>query len=273
MLDRIPGFKKVATGTGPLHPQDRIEICHDIVFRGIKATCHPRTFEQLSKRTDEYLDTHGHESYKNLEHYLSLRRFNCGIYWAFAGFRYAMDINLTDESFDHPLMREAEGIACDHVAMSNDLFSYGKERITNSDHMNIVRILQDTEGRTYQQALEFTENLIRQKEKDYIVAALAVLNHPELSKDPAVYPWMASLPYAMGGHMAWAQGSGRYNLGEGIGDIPFPSLKCQFEETPSDEVVDDTDETVLREALLNVDSIPPPCFSDDVFPIETGNDG
>ncbi len=31
----------------PLHPEDRAEICHDIVFRGIRATSMERTFQQL----------------------------------------------------------------------------------------------------------------------------------------------------------------------------------------------------------------------------------
>ena len=159
-----------------------------------------------------------------------------------AYFRYTLDLNLTDEQVNHPLMREAEGIvsgACfianartragadyatshlppqfdptsrctrrahtDHVGLVNDLFSYAKERMTNSDDTNIIRILQDHDGMTYEQAMDVVKRKIRQKEQDFIPAGLAVLQHPELGQDPEVHRWIASLPYCMGGNLAWSQ--------------------------------------------------------------------
>lgn len=97
MFERIPGFKKAATGTGvrsfqsfdcsfhnsnhprprqPLHPEDRAEASHDVVFRAIKATCHPRTFNQLIKCTHEWWDSNIHEPFRDLDQYLAVRRVN-----------------------------------------------------------------------------------------------------------------------------------------------------------------------------------------------------
>ncbi|KAJ7482246.1 terpenoid synthase [Mycena galericulata] len=207
MLERIPGFKQAATGEGPLHVADRAEICHDIVFRAIKATSHPRTFAQLTKCTHEWWDSHVHEPYKNLDQYLAIRRVNIAMiqlsYTPY--FRYTLNINLSDAQVNHPLMREAEGIVADHVGLTNDFFSYAKEKMSNSDDTNIVRILQDHEGLTYAEAAEVIKNKIRQKELDFIPAGVAVLEDPELGQDAEVRRWIACLPYCMGGNLAWSQ--------------------------------------------------------------------
>ena len=118
-------------------------------------------------------------------------------------------------------MREAEGIisgeklVCrhpiqtenfqDHVGLTNDLFSYAKERMTNSDDTNILRILQDHEKVTYEEAKSIVEQKILEKERDYIPAGIAVLNDPVLGQDPEVRRWIASMPYCMGGNKAWSQ--------------------------------------------------------------------
>ncbi|CAL1709886.1 unnamed protein product [Somion occarium] len=268
MLDRIPGFKKAATGEGPLHPEDRAEICHDIVFRAIKETSHPRTFDQLTRCTHEWWDSNIHEPFRNLDQYLATRRVNIAMYFANSYFRYCLDINLTDEQVNHPLMREAEGIISDHVGLTNDLFSYAKEFMTQSDDTNVIRMLQDFEGLTYEQAKDTVIKKIRQKEQDFIPAGVAVLNDPELGKDPEVHRWIASLPYCMGGNNAWSQESGRYNIGDVPGAPPFPSLSFEVEETPEDEVVDDTEESALRDAVFNVEVIPEPDFTLDIDAIE-----
>ncbi|KAK7683855.1 hypothetical protein QCA50_013233 [Cerrena zonata] len=269
MLDRIPGFKKAATGEGPLHPEDRAEICHDIVFRAIKETSHPRTFRQLTQCTHEWWDSNIHEPFRNLDQYLATRRVNIAMYFANAYFRYCLDINLTDEQVNHPLMREAEGIVSDHVGLTNDLFSYAKEYLTQSDDTNVLRMLQDFEGLTYEQAKDTVTKKIRQKEQDFIPAGLAVLNDPELGKDPEVHRWIANLPYCMGGNNAWSQESGRYNIGDVPGAPPFPSLSFEAEATPEDEVVDDTEESALRDAVFNVEVIPEPDFTLDIDAIES----
>ncbi|THU86527.1 terpenoid synthase, partial [Dendrothele bispora CBS 962.96] len=206
MLDRIPGFKAVRLSILPLHKEDQAEICHDIVFRAIKATSHPRTFDQLTKCTHEWWDSNIHEPFKNLDQYLAVRRVNIAMLcYSSAYFRYTLDINLTDEQVNHPLMREAEGVVSDHVGLTNDYFSYLKEKMTNSDDTNIIRILMDHENLTYAEAKVVIEKKIRQKEQDFIGAGMAVLNDPELGKDPEVYRWISNLQYCMGGNLAWSQ--------------------------------------------------------------------
>lgn len=96
-------------------------------------------------------------------------------------------------------------LLADHVGLTNDFFSYLKEKMTNSDDTNIIRILMDHEHLTYEEAKSTVEKKIRQKEQDFIPAGMAVLNDPELGKDPEVYRWICNLQYCMGGNNAWSQ--------------------------------------------------------------------
>lgn len=173
-----------------------------------------------------------------LTHNLPVQYFSCGEYMVPcihifspvliqcpAFLRYTLDINLPDEQVNHPLVRAAEGIVSgsilfarlskrslttieltpDHVGLVNDLFSYAKEKMTNSDDTNIIRILQDHEGLTYEQAIDVVKKKIRQKEQDFIPAGVAVLAHHELGKNPDMHRWIACMPYCMGGNLAWSQ--------------------------------------------------------------------
>lgn len=148
-------------------------------------------------------------------------------------------------------MREAEGIVCgtiplcvvrsarqltyfhvDHGGIANDLFSYAKEKLTDSDETNIMRILQDKEGLSYTQARDVVEELLRQKERDFVSAGLAVLQHPDLGlNDPEVRRWIASLQYCMGGLVAWSQE---------VSSLNVPVTRC------SPEAITSLDDTILE---------------------------
>ena len=93
----------------------------------------------------------------------------------------------------------------DHIGLVNDFFSYAKERKNGSDRTNILRVLQEHEKVTYEEAKSIVEQKILEKERDYISAGMAVLNDPVLGRDPEVRRWIASMPYCMGGNKAWSQ--------------------------------------------------------------------
>lgn len=114
----------------------------------------------------------------------------------------------------------------DHMGLANDYFSYLKEFMTGSDGTSILRLLQDYEGWTYEEATVVVGRKVRQKEQDYIPARMAVLNHPELGKDPEVCRWIANLPYCMGGNIAWSQ---EVNL------VKYDDLRCTYMQVPSTE--------------------------------------
>ncbi|KAF9046973.1 terpenoid synthase [Rhodocollybia butyracea] len=204
-FDRISGFKRAAEAPGLenlLHPEDKAEISHHIVFAQIKKDLPPDTFKQLVKLVWEWWDSHVHEPFKTLDQYLRHRRFNNGIVtWS----RYALGINLSDEEIFHPLMREAEAITADHAGLTNDYFSYLKEKLSNSDDTNIIRFLIEHQGCDYTEAMKMVAEKIQQKEKDFITAGLAVINDPVLGRNPEVYRWVCNLPYVMGASKAWSQ--------------------------------------------------------------------
>lgn len=110
----------------------------------------------------------------------------------------------------------------DHVGLTNDYFSYAKERMTDSDHTNIIRILQEHEGFTYKEALKVVEVKILEKEQAFVTAGLAVLKDSELGQDPEVRRWIECLPYCMGGNKAWSQEVRTFQVNHTYSTVKLP---------------------------------------------------
>lgn len=53
--------------------------------------------------------------------------------------------------------------------------------------------------------------------------------------------------------------------------MPFPSLPCAWEDTPEDEVVDDSEESAIRDGIFNVANVPAPDFTLDDDPVTASN--
>ncbi|KAF7964513.1 hypothetical protein HWV62_6373, partial [Athelia sp. TMB] len=66
--------------------------------------------------------------------------------------RYAADINLTDETLNHPLIRKAERIAAEYGSLANDLRAYSYEKTPPSDAEDILNILSNQYQLTHSQA-------------------------------------------------------------------------------------------------------------------------
>ncbi|KAF9066974.1 isoprenoid synthase domain-containing protein [Rhodocollybia butyracea] len=239
-LSKIPAFKQAAEVPGLenlLHPEDKAEIAYHNIFAEIKRDVPPDIFKQLTKLTSDWWDSHQHGRFKTFDDYSNIRRVDTGILMSHAWFRYTLGINLSDEEVFHPLMCEAEGIVSDHIGLVNDYISYLKERVSNTDDRNIIRILMDQQGCNYNEAVKIVVEKIREKEKNFIIAGLAVINDPILGKNPEVHRWVSNLPYVMGGHHAWGQTSSRYIV-ENKCEVALPSLDYAAEETPTDDRVD-----------------------------------
>ncbi|THG94154.1 hypothetical protein EW026_g7260 [Hermanssonia centrifuga] len=120
--------------------------------------------------------------------------------------------------------------------LANDLFSYAKEKLSNSDGKNIMRILQEKDGLNldYTQAVDRVKIMLREKEQEYISAGTACLEDHELGKDPDVRRWIASLPYVMTGNVIWSQQTARYKIKSMPEGILFPSITYALEQTPAD---------------------------------------
>lgn len=228
---RINALKRAGRGDRNLVNQhDPVELAHNRLSEALKLTAGPREFAQCIKLTDEWWDSHIHEEFQSLEQYLSVRRVNVGMFFANAWCRYALDIRLSDEQLFHPLMREVEGIVSDHVGLVNDYYSFPKERLSNSDDTNIIRLLMDSEGVTYKQAAEIVRKKVGEKEKEFILAGEAVLRDPELSRSVNVHRWLTSMPYILGGNIAFHQTSGRYKTNDMPWSITLAPLQYASED-------------------------------------------
>ncbi|PSR70727.1 hypothetical protein PHLCEN_2v13393 [Hermanssonia centrifuga] len=123
--------------------------------------------------------------------------------------------------------------------IANDLFSYAQEKSVNNDGKNIVRILQEQEKLSYIQAVDRVKLIMREKEQEYMSAAICCLEDHELGKDSDVRRWIAALPYVMTGNVMWSQQTARYKVKSMPEGILFPSITYPMEEMPADGAGED----------------------------------
>lgn len=116
-----------------------------------------------------------------------------------------MDLNLTDEEVFHPLIVKAEHIAAEHAGIANDLFSYAKEVLSDSHQENLITLLRNERGYDYDEAKEEIEQMLKEREREYVRVGKEVMRHPFLGKSEGVRVWIRCLPYGMGGNVAWSQ--------------------------------------------------------------------
>lgn len=93
----------------------------------------------------------------------------------------------------------------EHAGLANDLLAYAEDKIPDTDQENIFTVLRNQCQLTYSQARISLEHKMKERERDFVAAGLAVYNDPILGSNPEVRRWIACLPYGMGGYLAWSQ--------------------------------------------------------------------
>jgi hypothetical protein len=82
-----------------------------------------------------------------------------------------------------------------------DLFSFTKERLTNSSETNIITMLQRLEGvPSEKEAILAVRNAIFRREFQVLEAREKVLRDPVFGADPEVRRWMMALQYLASGN-------------------------------------------------------------------------
>ncbi|KAF7975917.1 hypothetical protein HWV62_8178 [Athelia sp. TMB] len=216
---RIAGFKHVAAGNAPLHPTDQAELALHLALDAIKRDCHPRTYAQLTRLIGEWWDVnacqHRPAPYADLDTYLAGRATETGITLTNRGasdaislaaaIRYAADINLTDAQLAHPRLQHAERLVAEHAVLASDLLAYSADKTPASGDGSIFSVLGTHCQLSYDEARGALENKMRERERAFVGAGVAVYDEAALGADAEVRRWVACLPYGMGGYLAWSQ--------------------------------------------------------------------
>ncbi|KAF8147637.1 isoprenoid synthase domain-containing protein [Mycena galopus ATCC 62051] len=217
-----------------------VEELMNCIFRGIEASTRIEQYRQFSRLTCEYLRHQETPVHRNIPDYLAFRRLNAAGYFVLATARYSLELYVTDDELQNPLLAECERLTIEADAMENDVVSYEKEVQDNTLGNNLVAILlqHGVEGRAFDSAsaaMVYIRELIAQHEAKLQDAISVALNDKVLGKSDAVCSWLHALPYIVSGNTWWSQQTGRYKLPgkpvprrvihlEGVGDIVEPEL-------------------------------------------------
>ncbi|KAJ6499474.1 isoprenoid synthase domain-containing protein [Mycena vulgaris] len=214
------------------------ELIHRI-FREIQDTTGVEHYGQLSRLACEFYASQSEApAWQNISEYLNFRCVHVGGYFTTALSRYALDIYLTNEELQNPLLAACERFVIDACAMENDVASYEKELQQNTVGNNLVAMLLEhgIDGRAFDTApavMDHIRELIADSEAKAQAALSVALADTVLGSSDSVRRWLLALPYIIGGNAWWSQQTARYNLPgkpvprrvihlEGVGDMVVP---------------------------------------------------
>ncbi|ERF68386.1 hypothetical protein EPUS_06802 [Endocarpon pusillum Z07020] len=118
--------------------------------------------------TLEHVDRESHAELPSIAEQLATRRRSSGVTPLFALLEYAHSLDIPDEIFEHPSIKEIERIGTDLVVFQNDIISYCKEEAEGVNH-NLVAIFR-INGMPAQQAFEAVNALLRKCYRDWYLA-------------------------------------------------------------------------------------------------------
>ncbi|KAJ6593310.1 isoprenoid synthase domain-containing protein [Mycena capillaripes] len=196
----------------------------DCIFRAMQASTGPEQYTQFCRLTCEFLRfallrKQEPQVYRDISEYLDARRLDAAGPFVLANVRYALDIYVTDEELESPLLASCEKLALDAWMMENDVVSYEKELEQNMLGYNLVAMLlqQGIDGRAFASAAsaqDYVRKLIVDCEAKLHTAISAVLEgvSGDLAISENVHRWLFALPYVVSGNAWWSQETVRYNL-------------------------------------------------------------
>ncbi|EJT99155.1 terpenoid synthase [Dacryopinax primogenitus] len=231
-LSRIPFMKTAIEGLEPAAAAapDPATASLNITWRAVRMLSSRQEFIWNVKLTKAWFDTHYEPPTTTLEDYLMARRANIGVHMFLNWVRWALDFDFDDSILTHPLFCNAEDMVADHSGLTNDYYSYEKEKDFESDGMNVVRVLMDRENLDVAAARQRVHMLLLEKEQQFWLAAEAVMTDPVLGQNTKVCTYMINLAHVMGGNISWSEENGRYNL---TGVLGYESLRNHVDEMPT----------------------------------------
>lgn len=146
-------------------------------------------------------------SYCNLHSYEVLRQTTVGLYPQFHLAILTDGIELPISCWDHPQVERLMAAASNCVGWANDIFTYEKELQAGETH-NLVFVLMETEGMSLPEALREAISMHNQEIEDFVLLTEALDDFgPHTAEVRRLVDVLAAW---IGGHLEWAQETGRY---------------------------------------------------------------
>lgn len=156
------------------------------------------SWEAVNRSRQVYCDPHD---------YFALRQVTVGLYPQFHLSVLTDGIDLPRECWEHPQIQRLMAATSNCVGWANDLFTYEKELQAGESH-NLVFVLMQAEDVSLPMAVRLATSMHNQEVEDFIEMSKSLADFGE--HDGEVRRFVAVLSSWIGGHLDWAQETGRY---------------------------------------------------------------
>jgi hypothetical protein len=104
----------------------------------------------------------------DVQKYMDLREVDSGMYAAIMLIELAFDIYLPDEVMQHPQIQHLIRLCARICTFSNDLFSYEKEVIRLHSDFNLLKVLMDSRGLNFDEAVHESITIVNQLSEEFL---------------------------------------------------------------------------------------------------------
>ncbi len=156
-----------------------------------------------------------------VEQYISLRELDAGMDPTMDFIEFATDVMIPTEILHHPTIRKMSRHCSIFASLANDLFSYEKEVVRFNSRFNLVAVLMDSWGYTFEEAVHNSVRFLNRSTADYLKneANLPVWKDEEWNRLTQLY--VEGLRDQILATWYWQMSTNRYRSP----DSPFPELR------------------------------------------------
>lgn len=171
------------------------------------------------------------EEIPDLDAYVAVRRASLGIRPYVAVAEYLLDMDLSAELASDADLVAAGQATVDHLLFTNDMYSFRQECFAG-DCFNTIAVLMRTEGRSLQEAVDFTAERVR--EADQALSTLCAALTDRYRDDLRILAYLRNLRDLCAGNLRWSLETTRYH---GAGTVWTGARAATVELHPERTVV------------------------------------
>ncbi|CAF0790124.1 unnamed protein product [Adineta steineri] len=159
----------------------------------------------------------------SIDEFLKLRLIEAGVIATLDNIEFAHERYLSDEIISHPYFVRIRWLICEHIAISNDIYSYTKECIEHHLSSNFLAVLLSTTTMTFDEAV--IEGIQRCNDLIRKILELEILIIKEFPDNEDVSIILRGYKEVIQGQLMFGQASPRYKSNRApFADLKKPSL-------------------------------------------------
>ena len=157
----------------------------------------------------------------NVDQYVHYREMDSGMYPTIYLLEPAFGIYLSDEVFNHPFIKRIIQL-CNRIAtLSNDIFSYEKEVIRLGADFNLIKLIEDAKGVSFDEALHEVVAMINEDTQEFLLLQDDIPDFGDAAINESVEKFTLGIYDHIVGAYHWQMSTNRYRSP----NSPIPELR------------------------------------------------